>query len=345
MAESDYADVSAHRLQDRSSYFQWRTYFDRIAKHLDVWTILTGEEKPIKEEPIEEDCYVYVNHGSRASLRLKGLGSVEAEIDHARSILRYQVAYKRYETNKAKVRLARKLVDKSILEPIYIEISDIEDPHSAATYLKETYGVSDERARLQIKEQITECKLWKCGSVTEYLDKHMEYKLNLKRAGADYLTGDIVANVIANLGRDYDEFRRSWDWYRAQYANEAPDFQFLRDRLLTQETEIKKTKGNNRPGTKKQTNNSDIERVCTHEGCPNPKGHTADKCWTAHPEKKPKKLKEKEAAATTDRESTKEYAQKIGKRFAAMAYLNPDVFREKLRQAWDEAMNEFEESD
>lgn len=98
-ADKDFANVRAHQLENGANYLVWRRHFERTGKDLDVWDILSGNEKAIKDEPTEEYHIVYVGAGpvTRAS-----------EIDGPRTGLKLQAAYKRRE-RKRKVEHTEKI--------------------------------------------------------------------------------------------------------------------------------------------------------------------------------------------------------------------------------------------
>jgi hypothetical protein len=73
------------------------------------------------------------------------------------------------------------MILESVTSAIQIELEDgalIEDTLAALTHLIATYGVSDERAREYLLEQVNNLKLGDSSSMTDYINKHRECKLD-----------------------------------------------------------------------------------------------------------------------------------------------------------------------
>ncbi|KAJ3958757.1 hypothetical protein N0V92_004659 [Colletotrichum tropicale] len=326
----DYDDVQAHQLEGKHNYFDWRRHFDRAAKAKDLWDLLTGQEKILKE-PHQDDHIVYTT--DKPLTRNDTKTGLTREIDGPRTMLRWEVAYKKWETNREKVKQARQLLFKSVSTSIAIEIEDERNPFAAATYLKQTYGVSDERARAQLLDKVNKLKLRDCVSITDFINKHRELKQDLIRAKHTYTTGQMITNILMGLPKTYDTFQHQWDWIRAQDLDKEPDLHFFIDRLLIEEQSVQQAKKVSEGPRKNDT------KVC---GTCKKKGHTEEKCWVAHPDLKPQAVKDREAKqARSDNNNNNKttHATKDDnktdrpKKVAAVLNVDSGVFEATLQQA------------
>lgn len=159
MRDPDLSAVRANKLQNRGNYLALRRTLDRTAKSMNIWGIMTGDEKIIKLEPTEADNYLYAHEGPVTRTAAANGADQDAKIDGTRTLFEYQAAYKRWELNKAKVRLARQLLDEAVRDVIAVEIEDTHNSCKAANYIKTNYGVNDDTARRQILSLlISPCK-------------------------------------------------------------------------------------------------------------------------------------------------------------------------------------------
>jgi len=357
-SEDAFAEVKAHQLQNRSNYLEWRRYFDRTAKSLDVWEILSGNEKIMKKEPNEDDCIVFVHEQTSTRSKTTDTGLEAGAVDGPRSLLKFQMVLEKWKVNKTKVRLARTLIVKSVCDAIAIEVEDMTNPCEATLYLKTHYGISEEKARVDTLLKVSLLKLDDCKSVTDYVNKHREFKNDLLRMKYKYDDSMMTTNILVGLPDAYADFRKRWDWKRAEDPVKEPDLHFLTDRLLAEEADIILKRKVNKRKTEKvdRDERKTKDRKCTHPGCPNPTTHNTDRCWTAHPEKKPKGLKDKEGkramAAVGDKESGESKTEDVpsakkdtGRKFAAVANLDLGTFLLRMKETAEAAVPPTRESD
>lgn len=348
----EFASVEAHLLQGKHNYLEWRRYFDRAAKSLDVWDHLQGIGV-VENEPTEEDNIVYTtitttttaatspdptpSTPATAKKKVTRSTSVAASTsepqadekaeqvaDPARSLLRWQAAYKRWETSKAKARLAIRLILKSVSEPIAIELEDMTNPTEMFTHARETYGLTDEGARAQTLEKIAKLKLSDCSSVTEYFNKHRELKYDLIRAKfTSYDDSQMITNVLKGLPRTYNNFQKMWEWKRAEDPHSDPNITFFAERLLMEEENIKQNRRNqNGPQANQSSTPKADKPTCTTCGKPN---HTEEKCWFAHPELRPTNTANKKKPENESAAKNHDNGGKRNMKIVALAMAGPQV--------------------
>ncbi|KAL4729737.1 hypothetical protein ACLX1H_004161 [Fusarium chlamydosporum] len=267
-------------------------YFDRTAKAHDLWAIIIGTEK-ILSEPIEEQYVTYLPSPKRAPQIRATSSSAETErepektIDTQKSFFLWQAAYRRWERQKDKVRMARILISKSVVSSIACEIEDMSSPNLQASHIKDTYGVTNEFARSVILEQVATLKLYQCDNMSDYINQHRDLKNDLKRTGQEYSDSQMATNIINGLPKSFGDFIRLWNFYRSQNIGSEPNIHFLIDQLLQEEMSQslvkQKAKTNNGSNSNKPAKS---DKVCTHRDCGKP-GHDEKDCWIAHPEKMP----------------------------------------------------------
>jgi hypothetical protein len=118
---------------------------------------------------------------------------------------------------------------------------------------------------------------------------------------------------------------------------------FLTDRLLAEEADIttrRRRRNADKPKKAEKGQKGDKgdkgDKRYTHPGYPNPTTHNTERCWTAHPDKIPKSLREKAKAimASGEKKETKKEEKKgaepetgTGKSFAAIARINLADFK------------------
>ncbi|VZI10687.1 unnamed protein product [Fusarium fujikuroi] len=288
----DTSEVEEHQLQGKTNYIEWRRYFDRAAKGHDLWSLVTTES--VLKEPKEEDYIAYFDVPYKGpSTRKKGeaLRDDELKIDSNKSFFLWQAAYRRWERQKERVRLVRRLIAKSVVSSIANEIEDMASPLQQVNHIKNTYGVTDEYARSVLLDKITALKLSHCSSMSDYINQHRDLKTDLVRAGLPYSDSQMATNLIHGLPKSYNDFTKLWNFHRSQAIGTEPDIHFLLDRLLNEEAshEQEKSGGNKNKGGTAPKNN----KVCTHKDCGKP-GHEEKDCWIAHPEKMPQRIKDKQ---------------------------------------------------
>ncbi|KAF4990463.1 hypothetical protein FGRMN_8456 [Fusarium graminum] len=301
----DTSEVEAHQLYGKTNYLEWRRYFDRTAKAHDLWDLLTGTE-PVLREPKEEQYVAYfpqtyeapkTRNNSITSEATSSKKNKEKEkeeelltIDTQKSLFLWQAAYRRWERQKDKVRMARTLISKSVVSSIAYEVEDISSPHAQVSHIKDTYGVSNEFARSLILEQVASLKLAQCDSMSDYINQHRDLKNDLKRAGQSYSDSQMATNLINGLPKSFGDFVRLWDFHRSQTIGSEPDIHFLIDRLLHEELNQSISKKNKNSSSTNKSPKTD--KVCTYKDCGKP-GHEEKDCWIAHPEKMPQRIKDK----------------------------------------------------
>jgi adenine-specific DNA methylase len=143
-------------------------------------------------------------------------------------------------------------------------------------------------------EKIGQLKLTNNMSMTDFLNKHRQYKADMKEADGTYSDSQMVSNILTGLPASYTDFKKQYNWIRARDLNQTPDLDFLFNRLFMEEEDQDKSKATRT----RKTNNGKHDKPdkshlkCTHSDCGRT-GHEEKDCWVAHPEKMPPKLKEK----------------------------------------------------
>ena len=194
------ADGTSHpKLQGKHNYFEWRRYFDRAAKTQDLWELLIQESNLLTDpDPSNFLVYKSVLTGEIHRDPTKG-GTVDA----SPSLINWQAALKKYEKQQSKVKELRKLIQDSVSSSIQIELEDqdlINNPLAASVFLVKTYGVSNERARSQLKDEANSLKLESFSSASDFLNRHRELKFDLIRAGmAIYDDSSMITNTLSGL--------------------------------------------------------------------------------------------------------------------------------------------------
>ncbi|KAJ4865180.1 gag-polypeptide of LTR copia-type domain-containing protein [Trichoderma breve] len=337
--KADFSQVRAHKLEGQHNYLEWRKYFDRSAKSLGVWTLLTGEEDAGMTEPTLEDNIVYVN--------TKVKNSTDVTIDSNRSLLQYQAAFEKWKDIKSRKSIARQLIDASLCDAIATEVEDLNNPRDICGYLKKQYAVSTDLMVVEMLTQAQSLKLWKCESMIDYINQHRELQSNLNRAHYDYPDAILMTNILSGLPKSYSDFIELWEWHKLQNLVTLPDIHTLTNRLMATEARKKveqkseTRKGNNNNNRSGGQNSRNGTKKCTHSGCPNPDTHDTENCWTAHPEKKPQAVKNREAKKSTangnDDDATGKNSKNQGggggRRITAFAFADVQHFRQLLSQS------------
>jgi hypothetical protein len=137
-------------------------------------------------------------------------------IDASPSLINWQAALKKYEKQQSKVKELRKLIQDSVSSSIQIELEDqdlINNPLAASVFLVKTYGVSNERARSQLKDEVNSLKLESFSSASDFLNRHRELKFDLIRAGmAIYDDSSMITKTLSGLPPTYNQFKDQYEW-------------------------------------------------------------------------------------------------------------------------------------
>jgi hypothetical protein len=146
MTTTNEADVTKmHILNGKANYFEWRRFFDRAAKVKDLWKIVSGSVTNIQE--LAQDSYLVYSRAPKVK-KVENGGEVTVG-----GILNWQVAYKKWEKQQARLKDLRQLVLDTVSSSISLELEDknlLDTPVSSANHLVATYGMPDERARAQL---------------------------------------------------------------------------------------------------------------------------------------------------------------------------------------------------
>jgi hypothetical protein len=208
------ARVSFDRqLQGKSNFISWTRDFERAAKAKDVFNLLNGDEKILKEP--QEDAYL--TDAPRASrtrevVQLAIPGGETSTLDNlAHAIMKWQADHKRWENNRVTVRKAKNLLNDWVCEGIAIELEEYENPVDAYKYINKRYKVSDDRARGLLLGKVFGTKLGDFASMTEYVNKHRQLKADLKKAKHTCTDSQFVTNVLHGLPDNYRNFKSQYD--------------------------------------------------------------------------------------------------------------------------------------
>ncbi|KAJ2972814.1 hypothetical protein NUW58_g9103 [Xylaria curta] len=147
-------------LQGKTNFVRWKRNFRRVAKDEELYDYLAKKEIPELVYPDQQDHLVYAQGKTRS----------EDKIDTAQSFLKWQSAVKKWESDKAKVKQARKLIRRSVSEGIAAEIEPFDDPVEAINYIYKVYSVHESRVADSIFETIGSLRLNKCSNLNDYLN-------------------------------------------------------------------------------------------------------------------------------------------------------------------------------
>ena len=232
----------------------------------------------------------------------------------------WQYEYMEYEKARKKMKLAGKLLDAWVCEGIKIEIEDCTDAKNAYDFIKKRYAVTNERARDDLLNQLSEFKLENCSSMTEYTNKLRQIKADLKTVKY-YMTDDMLATALLHgLPSNFRDFKEKYDWIRSTKPDDPPDLDYLYERLHVEEakqTRLKEEKkvrdrvrkeasnnnsnnGTNHTGNRRPKREDRSHLKCTYPGCGRV-GHTEETCWTKDPSKGPRSFKDKFTANTDNK--------------------------------------------
>ena len=129
-----------------------------------------------------------------------------------------------------------------VCKGIKIEIEDCENAKVAYDLIKERYKVSPERARDLLLSQLNNTKLEDFTSVTEYLNKLRQLKVDLK-ASKYVTTDDMFTSILLHgLPPNYHNFKEQYDWVWSAKPDDPPDLDYLFDRLQIEEIKQMRSK-------------------------------------------------------------------------------------------------------
>lgn len=325
MTDSKMDEVKADRkLKGKTNFVSWKREFERSAKANDTLEYLTGEEV-VPPKPKKEDYFVKITEidprrptkGKKTAQAVTPLTDGEEELENGQTVistnntLRWQIDYSEHKNAKEKMKLADKLLDAWVSDGIKIEIEDCADAKEAYDFIKTRYAVTNERARDSLLNQLNELKLDDCTSMTEYTNRIRQIKADLKTVKYD-MTDDMLATALLHgLPLNFRDFKEKYDWIRSTKPDDAPDLDYLYERLHVEELkqnrlkEERKAKDRARKeassypnngagynGRTKQNREDKSHLKCTYPKC-GQTGHTEDRCWTKDPSKAPRSFKEK----------------------------------------------------
>ena len=119
-----------------------------------------------------------------------------------------------------------------------VEIGADQQPQGKSNFKR--YKVSNDRVRETILGKIASLKLSDCESMVDYINKHSQYKHDLRKAEHTYTDDQIVTNIMVGLPTNYRGFKKQYDWVRSANADVDHDLDFLFDRLLIEEEDQKR---------------------------------------------------------------------------------------------------------
>lgn len=155
--------------------------------------------------------------------------------------------------------------------------------------------------------------------MTEYTNNVRQMKADLKTVKYDMTDDMLVPVLLHGLPPNFRDFKEKYDWIRSAKPDDAPELDYLYERLLVEEVKQirlreernakdrakKKTSGNNNNpsgstgcnGSQRPKREDRSHLKCTYPGC-GKTGHTEDTCWTKDPSKAPRSLKDRLSANT-----------------------------------------------
>jgi hypothetical protein len=152
------------------------------------------------------------------------------------------------------------------------------------------------------------------------MNKVRQIKANLKTVKYN-MTDDMLATALFHgLPPNFRDFKEKYDWIRLTKSNDAPDLDYLYERLYIEELkqirlkEERKAKdrarkeassynpsgGTGYNGRLKQNHKDKSRLKCTYPKC-GQTGHTKDRCWTKDPSKALRSFKDRIAANTDNK--------------------------------------------
>jgi len=335
MTESKLDEVKDdRRLNGKTNFVSWKREFERAAKANDIFEYLIGEEV-VPPKPKKEDYFAKVIEvDARRPIRTKKAVQAftpstdddeEAEDSQTslynNNTLRWQIDYNEHKTAKNKMKLAGKLLDTWVSDGIKIEIEDFIDAKEAYDFIKKRYAVTNERARDTLLTQLNGLKLDDNSSMTEYTNRVRQIKADLKTVQY-HMTDDMLATALLHgLPSNFRDFKEKYDWIRSTKPDDAPDLDYLYERLHVEEVRQvrlkeerkardrarKEMSTNNKPNSGAGYNGSQRPRRedrsqlrCTYPDC-GKTGHTEETCWTKNPHKAPRSVKDRLAVNTDNK--------------------------------------------
>jgi len=249
MTDSKLDEVKDNRkLKGKTNFVSWKRDFERASKANDTFEYLIGEEvvppKPKKQDYFGKTIEVETRRRTRAMSAQAQFATPSSEGDEEMYDVQtvastndgqWQYEYMEYEKARKKMKLAGKLLDAWVCEGIKIEIEDCTDAKNAYDFIKKRYAVTNERARDDLLNQLSEFKLENCSSMTEYTNKLRQIKADLKTVKY-YMTDDMLATALLHgLPSNFRDFKEKYDWIRSTKPDDPPDLDYLYERLHVEE--------------------------------------------------------------------------------------------------------------
>jgi gag-polypeptide of LTR copia-type len=249
MTDSKMDEVKDDRkLKGKTNFISWKREFERAAKANDILEYLTGEEvvpsKPKKEDYFVKPIEVDTRRPIPAKKKAQNVTPSTDDDDETNDVqtmtstnnsLRWQMDSDEHKAAKAKMKLAGKLLDAWVSDGIKIEIEEFADGKEAYDFIKKRYAVTNERARDNLLNQLNELKLEDCSSMTEYTNRVRQVKADLKTVKYD-MTDDMLATALLHgLPPNFRDFKEKYDWIRSTKPDDAPDLDYLYERLYVEE--------------------------------------------------------------------------------------------------------------
>lgn len=219
----DISDLEANELQGQSNYMDWRKHFDRTARLLDLWGLLTGTEK-LEQKPTVADFFI------------KDGELTDRDAIIAR--LSWKLAYEEWKTQRDKLGLARRLIYRSVCSAIIAEVEDLPSPIEMVNFIKNRYMTSPQHDQNVLLVRVSNLRLTPEMSMAKYLNRHRELKFDLLRCGYDYDNSMLVTSILFGLPGTYSDFRQLWDLHDEADPDTEPDTESLCTRLIKQERRL-----------------------------------------------------------------------------------------------------------
>jgi hypothetical protein len=346
------ADSISHvtLLKGASNYTRWRREF---LVYADTEGVLSLFRNPSPQEKIETmlpspgempNPPSLSNEARRLQADTEGgsaaAASVMAELERTyRSDMEiFKFRLKRFEKQQDRIRLARKLLTKSVDISLRQGIAG-KAPAEAWVYLKQLYQMPPAMAQSLLYQEAKGFNLANFGSVQEYLTAHTNNYQDLEACGAKVDESQKKSNILQGLTKPYNRV------IEQAYLDEGSGVRLTVDqiaiRLLTMEALLAQRKVTQtddskaeKPDGAKRKKESKRDNNKKSDTCPNcKKKHPGgeEECWFLHPEKDPWKngtkggpaKGQKKLAATADTGDHTEPAsddapKKIVRKIAAM---------------------------
>jgi transposase InsO family protein len=347
-------------LEGQTNIVSWLRKFERAARAADVFEILTKQEEVISKKPVKTD-YIKIKPTTRAQSKKTIAAADEAAASASETetskdaFAEYKIDMEEYKENRKKVLKARGLLGRWVTDIIATEmeeeLSDPQDPVAAFAYIKDTYKVSEAFVRKEILTKVTTLKLDNFESMAAYWNQHRQFKVDLIKAGYKaYGDDEMATNILAGLPAGYRNFVNHYEFDQLKQGEDSHDTKFLFKALLAEEVKVKawkeekkdreREKNTNKKSTYKGQENAKPDRQGSESATTNTASkdnlkcdhcgksrHTAERCWTLHPELVPKALKERFDSGKADTKINKPNG------FSGLATTDVDRFNNALAEA------------